>query len=139
MLPAGGMAPSKPALVAVTAAPDWVSDAFQIWVIACVPGQVYPICHPVVAVVPVLVTVKPSWKPPCHELVRLQLTAQPEPADGVVVVVVGGAVVVVGGTVVVGDAVVVVGGAVVDVVVGGGAPVPVVRTTTDSAGSALVT
>ena len=61
----------------LTAAPDWVALALHIWVMVCAPGQVNPMPQLFVPVVPVLATVKPSWKPPLHELVTDQVTLQP--------------------------------------------------------------
>lgn len=70
-------------LTALTAAPVWVSVAFQICETVCDPGQDQPTVHFDVATVPELVTVKPSWNPPLHELTSDQLTVQPadEPVE----------------------------------------------------------
>jgi len=61
----------------VTAAPDWVSVAFQICETVCEPGHEYPTLQPLIALPPESVTVKPSWKPPLHELVTDQVAVQP--------------------------------------------------------------
>jgi hypothetical protein len=100
--------------------------------------------QPAVAALPEFVTVKPSWKPPLHELTTDQLTWQLPAGDDVLVAVgvgvgvgvtVGvGVGVIVGVGVGVGVAVVAVGVG-VGVGVGGGVPLPFVRTTTDSAGT----
>lgn len=71
----------------MTAAPDCVSVAFQICVMVCEPGHEYPTFQPLIAAVPESVTVKPSWKPPLHELLTDQVAVQPpdvpeELADG---------------------------------------------------------
>ena len=60
-----------------TAAPLCVTVAFQIWVIDCEPGHEYDTFQPFAAVVPSLVTVTPSWKPPLHALVTVHVTEQP--------------------------------------------------------------
>ena len=60
----------------MTAAPDWVSVAFQICVTVCEPGQEYPTFQPLIALPPA-VTVNPSWKPPLHELLTDQVAVQP--------------------------------------------------------------
>ena len=46
-----------------------MSAALQIWVTASPSGQVHFTVQPFVGLVPVFVTVKPSWKPPLHEFV----------------------------------------------------------------------
>lgn len=61
----------------MTAAPDWVSVAFQICEMVCEPGHEYPTFQPLIALPPESVTVKPSWKPPLHELVTDQVAVQP--------------------------------------------------------------
>ena len=63
-------------MVTLTAAPDWVAVALQIWVMACVPGQEKLTFQPDVAAVPGLVTVKPSWKPLLHEFTTDQVSWQ---------------------------------------------------------------
>ena len=98
--------------------------------------------QPAVAALPEFATVKPSWKPPLHELTTDQLTWQLPAGDDVLVAVgvgvgvtVGvGVGVIVGVGVGVGVAVVAVGVG-VGVGVGGGVPLPFVKTTTDSAGT----
>lgn len=60
----------------MTAAPDCVSVAFQICVMVCDPGQEYPTFQPLIALPPA-VTVNPSWKPPLHELLTDQVAVQP--------------------------------------------------------------
>jgi hypothetical protein len=60
----------------VTAAPVCVSVAFQICVTVCEPGHEYPTFQPLIALPPA-VTVKPSWKPPLHELLTDQVAVQP--------------------------------------------------------------
>src|SRR6266702_3912597 len=90
----------------------------------CEPGHEKVTFQPFVAAVPEFATVKPSWKPPLHELASDQLTVQP-PGAGDVPVAVGVGVGVGVGVVTVG----------VGVGVGGGLPLPFVRTTIDSAGT----
>jgi hypothetical protein len=123
-------------LVTLTAAPDWVAVALHICEMVCAPGHEKLTFQPFVATVPEFVTVKPSWKPPLHELTTDQVTWQASPGGGVVGGGVEGGGVEGGGTVegggLVGGGVVgggVVGGG------GGGVPLPFVRTTTDSAGT----
>jgi hypothetical protein len=132
--------------VTLTAAPDWVEVAFHICETVCAPGHEKLAFQPAVAAWPEFVTVKPSWKPPLHELTTDQLTWQLPAGDDVLVAVgvgvgvgvtVGVTVgVMVGVGVGVGVAVVAVGvGVGVGVDVGGGVPLPFVKTTTDSAGT----
>ena len=64
----------------MTAAPDWVSAAFQICVMLCEPGHEYPTFQLLIAEVPESATVKPSWKPPLQELVTDQVAVQPPDA-----------------------------------------------------------
>ena len=61
----------------MTAAPDWVCVAFQICEMVCEPGHEYPTFQPLIALLPESVTVKPSWKPPLHELVTDQVAVHP--------------------------------------------------------------
>jgi hypothetical protein len=61
--PPAGIAASQLRSPIVTAAPDWLSAAFQICVTVCDPGHEYPTVQPAVAAVPEFVTVKPSWNP----------------------------------------------------------------------------
>jgi hypothetical protein len=106
-----------------------VEVAFHICEMVCVPGHEKLTFQPFVAGVPELVTVKPSWKPPLHELTTDQLTWQAVEPDAVPVAVgVGVGLVVLG----VGVGLVVLG---VGVGVGGGEPAAFVKTTTDSAGT----
>src|SRR5882757_6531010 len=80
------MAASKLALVAVTAAPFWVTVAFHELVIFWSPGNAYVSGHPLIAVVPVLLMVMLATKPPAHSLDLVYVTWQvppppvPEPA-----------------------------------------------------------
>ena len=116
-------------MVTLTAAPDWVAVALQIWVMACVPGQLKLTFQPDVAAAPGLVTVKPSWKPPLHEFTTDQVTWQLPGAVVPVAVGLGDGL----GDALVGDGL---GDALVGVGVGvGAAPLPLVSTTTDSAGT----
>src|SRR6185312_1164303 len=46
----------------------------------CDPGHEYFTFQPVIALDPLLVTVNPSWNPPDHELVSVQVAVQPLPA-----------------------------------------------------------
>lgn len=62
--------------VAVTVDPDWVSVAFQICETVCEPGHEKITVQPLIGTEPVLVTVIVSWKPPLHELVVDQVAAQ---------------------------------------------------------------
>ena len=62
----------------MTAAPDWVCVAFQICEMVCEPGHEKVTFQPFVAAVPEFATVKPSWKPPLHELASDQITVQPK-------------------------------------------------------------
>src|ERR1700726_3902460 len=50
----------------------------------CAPGHEKLTFQPFVATVPEFVTVKPSWKPPLHELTTDQVTWQASPGGGVV-------------------------------------------------------
>ena len=121
----------------MTAGPDWLSVAFQICVTVCDPGHEYPTLQPAVVAVPGFVTVKPSWNPPDQEFVTDQLTEQAAP---VVLVAVGLGL---GGTLGLGlgdtlglglglgDWL----GLGLGLGVGEGCPLPLVRTTIDSAGT----
>jgi hypothetical protein len=97
-----------------------VAAAFQIWVIVWAPGQVKSTVQPLSAAEPEFVTVKPSWNPPDQELVTDQATLQAAPA-----------VVVVGADDGDGDG----DGDGDDVDTDGGAPLPPVSSTIDSAGT----
>mgnify|MGYP003423530270 CR=1 FL=1 len=58
--------PFQLALVTVTAAPDWVSAAFQDWLTCCPSAKVQVNVHPLIAAVPVFATVTSPWNPPPH-------------------------------------------------------------------------
>jgi hypothetical protein len=57
--------PLYPTLAAVTLSPDWVSVAFQIWVICWLPGNVQAAVHEVTAL-PRFVKDTLAVKPPDH-------------------------------------------------------------------------
>jgi hypothetical protein len=63
VLPPPAMAPLYVALVAVTAVPLELTVAFQLLVMAWLPGQVQVTFQDLVATVPVLVTVTLAMKP----------------------------------------------------------------------------
>src|SRR4051812_8316920 len=73
--PPAGMRLFQSTLRAVTAAPDWVPVAFQIW-LSCWPlGKLKPTVHSLTDDEPVFVILTSPWNPPAHWLTIVYLTA----------------------------------------------------------------